>query len=109
MTEQQQAATYFCPNCGLKTPFTWRPAAQQAESVEQAAREFARDAPIAWGQQNLDRRAFKAGVRWRDAHPDPAVRAAPEGGHREGIVEVYDWNGQYLGCMGVRQWDALLR
>lgn len=28
--------------------------------------------------------------------------------HREGVVEVYDHEGQYLGCMGRETWDAIL-
>jgi hypothetical protein len=39
---------------------------------------------------------------------DDAGRVPPEGGHREGIVEVYDDTGRYLGCMGARRWERLM-
>lgn len=34
------------------------------------------------------------------------VRSAPE--PREGLLMVYDWHGQYRGCIGVEAWERLL-
>ncbi len=51
--------------------------------------------------------------QWLYIHPNAVTasvvrpqRSRPES--REGIVEAYDWNGQYLGCMGIERWRDLL-